>query len=154
VTKANRTVSDASARQAPGVSAPKQVRIAGALVAVQALGACAFVVELVIGGVRGTAAAAGSIWALVGFFVVLTAGVVAVAVGLLRGRHPARTPAAVLQILLLGVAYYAMRSDRPAVAAPVAAFCLAVVVLLFVRASREWAAQRPLPGRGGSSSRS
>jgi predicted lipid-binding transport protein (Tim44 family) len=150
-------VSDAAApnteRGSAVPAAPKQVRIAGALVGVQALAACAFVVALVIGGARGDAAAPGSVWAEVGFFVLLTAGVVAVAVGLLRGRHWSRTPGALLQVLLLGVAYFAMRSGRPGIAVPAAAFCVAVIVLLFVRASRQWAAERPLPGRGGSAHR-
>jgi hypothetical protein len=157
VTKANRIVSDAAVpeggRKDAVPATPKQVRCAGVLVGIQALGACAFVIALVIGGVRGNAAAPGSVWAETAFFVLLTAGVVAVAVGLLRGRQWSRTPAAVLQILLLGVAYYAMQSARPAIAVPVAAFCVAVIVLLFVRATRRWAAQRPLPGRGGPAGR-
>jgi hypothetical protein len=140
-------------RERASSGAPKQIRIAGGLVGVQALGSLTVVVVLVVAGVQAGGAAPGSLWGEAGFFAFLTAGVVAVAVGLLRGRHWARTPAAVLQVLV-GAGYYATQPARPDLAAPVAVFCVVVLVLLFVRASRTWAAGRPLPGRGGRPNRS
>jgi hypothetical protein len=149
-------VSDTAVREAERERAssgvPTQIRVAGGLVGVQALGALAAVVVLAVDGVQASGAAPASVWGEAGFFAFLTAGIVAVAVGLLRGRQWARTPAAVLQVLV-GAGYYATQPGRPGLAAPVAVFCAVVLVLLFVRASRRWAAERPLPGRGGSSRR-
>ena len=113
---------------------PCPVRAAGLLVALQGL------VGVGMAGVT-LAVARGS---LVGVTVVWLAGfgalLLAVGVKLLRGRHGARTPAIVAQLLLLGVSWYAAGpSFRPAYGIPAAAFCVAVLVLLFCPPALRWA---------------
>lgn len=115
---------------------PRTVRAAGALVGVQGLCGLAFVVSVFVGGTQPMSNRLGE----AGYFVLLSAGVLAVAIGLLRGARWARTPAAVVQVLLIGVAYYALHSaSRPEIGLPVAAYCVAVVVLLFTKRARDWA---------------
>lgn len=119
---------------------PRTVRVAGALVGVQGLCGLAFVISLFIGGTQPMNSRFGE----AGYFVLLSAGVLAVSVGLLRGSRWARTPAAVVQVLLIGVAYYALHSaSRPEIGLPVAAYCVAVVVLLFTKRARDWAWRDP-----------
>jgi hypothetical protein len=74
-----------------------------------------------------------------GYFAVLGGGVLAVAVALFRGRRWARTPALVVQVLLIGVAWYAsVPSGRPQFGLPVGLVCLAVGAALLGRPAREW----------------
>jgi hypothetical protein len=64
----------------------------------------------------------------------------AVGVNLVRGRRGARAPAVVAQLLLLGVCWYAAGpSSQPAYGVPAAAFCVAVLVLLFWPSALRWA---------------
>ncbi|WP_037345249.1 hypothetical protein [Sciscionella sediminilitoris] len=138
----------ASAESAPAV--PRTVRLAGVLVAVEGLAGIAFIVGVLAGGAQSIT----NRLAEAGYFALLSAGVIAVAVGLLRGARWARTPAVVLQILLVGVAYYALNgASRPEIAFPVVAFAIAVIVLLFVRVSREWAWGTPNQGTSNQDSR-
>ncbi|MGH3492789.1 MAG: hypothetical protein ACRDQ1_06090, partial [Sciscionella sp.] len=67
-------------------------------------------------------------------------GIGVVSFGLIAARLWARTPAIVLQLLLLGVAYFALQARRADLALPVAAVSVATLVLLFVASSRSWAA--------------
>jgi hypothetical protein len=70
---------------------------------------------------------------------VLGGGVLAVGAGLLLGRHWARSPAVVVELLLIGVAWYAAGpSGRPEIGAPVGLLCVVVLYLLFTARSREW----------------
>src|SRR5206468_11933041 len=74
---------------------------------------------------------------LIGFGLIL----LAVGVNLVWGRHGARTPAVVAQLLLLGACWYATGpSSQPIYGIPAAAFCVAVLVLLFCASARAWAA--------------
>ena len=60
-------------------------------------------------------------------------------VNLARGRHGARTPAVVAQLLLLGVAWYAAGpSSQPGYGIPAALFCVTVLVLLFSPPAVRW----------------
>jgi hypothetical protein len=62
-------------------------------------------------------------------------------VNLVRGRHGARSPAIVAQLLLLGVCWYATGpSSQPAYGVAAGALCTAVLVLLFCAPARRWAA--------------
>lgn len=110
----------------------------------------AFIAALLVRGISGTGPGQGSsIFGEAGYFGVLTAAVIAVAVGLLLGKRWARTPAAVLQVLLIGVGWYAISgSGRLEIGLPVAALCVGVLVLLFVAPSRAWAFGEPDPGGG------
>lgn len=125
----------------PARTVPRTVRIAGVLVAVQGLAGIAFIVGVLAGGAQSMGSRLGE----AGYFALLSAGVLAVAVGLLRGARWARTPAAVLEVLLIGVAYYALHgASRPEIGLPIAAYCVAVIVLLFTKQSRDWAWGEPV----------
>ena len=55
------------------------------------------------------------------------------------GKHWARSPAVVMELLLLGVAWYATGpSGRPEYGVPVGVLCVVVLYLLFTATSREW----------------
>lgn len=118
---------------------PRSVRAAGGLVGLQGLAGIAMAVGLLVVAVRGAIdpvpTLATAAW--VGGF-----GAILLAVGahLVRGRRGARTPAVVAQLLLLGVCWYAAGpSSQPAYGLPAAAFCVAVLVLLFCPPALRWA---------------
>lgn len=118
---------------------PGAVRAAGLLVLLQGLVGIAIAGVLVLSAVRGPTGpvpiGATAAW-LAGFGAILFA----VGLNLLRGRHGARTPATVAQLLLLGVCWYAAGpSSQPAYGIPAAAFCVAVLVLLFCPPAVRWA---------------
>jgi hypothetical protein len=118
---------------------PRPVGIAGVLVGIQSLAGFAFVVAVLVGsGSQSMTNRLGE----AGYFLLLSAGIAAVAVGLWRGARWARTPAIVVELLLVGVAWYALGgAQRPELGIPVGVYCLAVIVLLFLRGSRQWAAR-------------
>jgi peptidoglycan/LPS O-acetylase OafA/YrhL len=121
-------------------AAPRSVRGAGILVGVQGLGGIAFAVALLVRAFDGGSASGGSLFGEAAYFAVLGGGVLACGIGLLLGKTWARTPSTVIEILLLGVSWYAIGpSSRPELGLPVAALCVLVLVLLFVAPSREWA---------------
>lgn len=118
---------------------PRPVRAAGVLVVLQGLAGVAIAGGLLVASVRGSSSpvpvGATAAW-LAGFGAIL----VAVGVNLVRGRHGARTPAVVAQLLLLGACWYAAGpSSQPAYGIPAAAFCVAVLVLLFCPSALRWA---------------
>jgi hypothetical protein len=118
-------------------AAPRPVRLAGLLVGLQGVASAVVAVWFlmaVIGGSTGPAPLATAVW-----FAGSAAVLVAVGVNLVRGRHGARTPAVVVQLLLLGVAWYATGpSSQPAYGIPAAVFCLTVLVLLFCPPAVRW----------------
>lgn len=123
---------------------PRAVRIAGVLTTLQAVAAFAFVAALLV---RGTASDLGQrgtlspvdLYGEAGYYAVLAAGVLAAGIGLLKGKHWARTPSLLLQLLLLGTAWYALGpSGRPLIALVIAAPAIAVLWFLFNREGREW----------------
>ncbi len=80
---------------------------------------------------------APQVWA---FVVLLGAGVAAIGVALARGARGARGPVLVVQLLGLGVAYYAgVTSGRPEWGVPIAVVCVAVLAGILTRAGRDWA---------------
>ncbi|WP_033429141.1 hypothetical protein [Saccharothrix syringae] len=118
---------------------PAAVRVAGALTSLQALVGLAFAVALVVrafsavnpGGVVGEAV----------YFTVLSGGVGVAGVGLVLGKRWGTTPAFVVQLLLLGVAWYMYGpSGQQLWGALVGAYSLVIVVLLFTPQVRRWAA--------------
>ncbi|WP_007024215.1 hypothetical protein [Saccharomonospora iraqiensis] len=118
--------------------APREVRLAGALTALPGFALLAFGVLVALNAgaspLTGVAVAAEA-----AYFGVLAAGVLACAVGLLLGRTWARSPAVVVSLILTGVGWYATGpSDQPGFGIPVMAAGVAVLVLLFRRASRAW----------------
>lgn len=120
-------------------AAPPTIRGAGILVGLQGLAGVAFAVALLVRGFGGAAATGGNIFGEAGYFAVIGGAVVAVGVALFLGRHWARSPAVVVELLLLGVAWYAAGpSGRPEYGVPVGVLCVLVMYLLFTARSREW----------------
>jgi hypothetical protein len=117
---------------------PLSVRIAGGLVAVEALAGLAFTVAVVVRSfdVKNPFALYGE----AGFFLIMSGAVVALAVGLMVGRRWTRTPSAVLQVLLIAVAWYALGPTKLVVPAVITVvICVATLVLLFTAPARAWA---------------
>lgn len=129
----------------PTEGTPRTVRVAGALTTLQAVVGFGFVVALLV---RSTSAGLGAIGTLhrgqtygeAGYYVVLSAAVLAVGIALWRGRHWARTPTLLLQLLLLGVAWFAFGpSGQPVIGLLIGVSPLAVLWFLFLnRAGRAW----------------
>lgn len=117
---------------------PGTVKIAGTLVGIEGLAGIAFAIVLLI---EGSSRPGMNIYGEVGYFTVIFGGVLACGIGLLLGKRWARGPSTAIQILLLGVAWYAIGpSSQPLLGVPVAVLCIAVLVLLLrPRASRAWA---------------
>lgn len=118
---------------------PGSILAAGLLVSLQGVAGVVVGGWLFVAAVRGSTGpvpiGATAAW-LTGFGVIL----LAVGVNLLRGRHGARTPAIVAQLLLLGACWYAAGpSSQPAYGIPAAACCVAVLVLLFCPPALRWA---------------
>ncbi|MEU5694215.1 hypothetical protein [Actinosynnema sp. NPDC020468] len=117
---------------------PGAVRVAGVLTAVQGLAGLGFAVVLVVHAF--TASETGNVLGEAGYFAVLCAGVLACGIGLVLGRRWARSPAVVVQLLLLGVAWYMYGpSGRQLWGGLLAAYVVGVVALLFTNAVRRWA---------------
>jgi hypothetical protein len=118
-------------------SVPGTVKAAGVLVGIEGLAGVAFAVILLVDGSSGPGR---NIYGEAGYFTVIFGGVLACGIGLLLGKRWARGPATAVQILLLGVSWYAIGpSSQPLLGAPVAILCVAVIVLLFRGSSRAWA---------------
>ncbi|MGH4007447.1 MAG: hypothetical protein ACRDTH_04645 [Pseudonocardiaceae bacterium] len=121
---------------------PRPVRAAGMLVGLQGLAGVAIGVGMLVLAVRGRTGPvpilATAVW-LAGFGVIL----LAIGFNLVRGRHGARTPAIVAQLLLLGVCWYAAGpSSQPGYGVLAAAFCVAVLVLLLCPPALRWSTGR------------
>jgi hypothetical protein len=119
--------------------APATVRGAGILVGLQGLFGVGFAVALLVRALSG-ATTIGNLYGEAAYFAVLGAAVVGCGVALLLGKRAARGPTTVVEILLLGVAWYATgSSDRPEYGIPVGAVSVAVLYLLYNAKAREWA---------------
>jgi hypothetical protein len=131
-------------------AAPRSVRVAGGLVGLQGMAGVAVAVGLLVAAVRGStgpvSVLATSAW-LAGFGAIL----LVVGASLARGRRGARTPAIVAQLLLLGVCWYATGpSSQPVYGVSAAAFCVAVLVMLFCPPALRWATAQGGPADGPS----
>lgn len=123
--------------------APRTVRVAGMIVAVQGLAGLVFAVAVLIRAF-GTRTGAGNLYGEFGYYLVLSAAILAVAAGLLLGRRWSRTPAALLQVLLIAVAWYAIGPSQLVVPAVITVvLCVAALVLLFTAPARAWAVTDP-----------
>jgi hypothetical protein len=121
-------------------AAPLTVRAAGVIVGAQGLAGLAFAVAVLARAFGGGSAPGNNLFGEAAYFAVLGGGVLACGIGLVLGKTWARTPSVVVEILLLGVAWYAMGpSGRPELGVPVAVLGVLVLVLLFVAGSRAWA---------------
>ena len=91
----------------------------------------------------------GAVLGEAGMFALCGAALLGVAIGLLRGRFWARTPAIVTQLLLLPVAYTLLvPSGQVPIGAVTAAVVLAALGLLMSPPAREWAADLDETRRG------
>ncbi len=122
--------------------APVAVRVCGVLVGVQGLAALAFAIAVLIEAL-GRSAGADNLFGEAGFFAVMAIGIVAVAGGLVLGLRWARTPATLVQILLIAVAWYAIHSRFMGLAVATIVVCAVTIVLLFTAAARAWAVTDP-----------
>lgn len=131
---------------------PRSVRVAGGIVAVQGLAGVLFAVLLLTRAIGGGSRPGVNLYGEAGYFAVIFGGVLACGVGLLLGKRWARSPATVIEILLIGVAWYATGpSERPEIGLPLAALCVFAVVLLFRAPARAWAeGHDPDSGDGNS----
>lgn len=119
---------------------PRTVRAAGVIVGVQGLAGIGFAVALLVRAISGAAGPGTNLLGQAAYFVVLGGGVLACGVGLLLGKPFARTPATVVEIILLGISWYAIGpSGRPELGLPVALLCVLVLYLLFNARGRAWA---------------
>jgi hypothetical protein len=117
---------------------PPAVRAAGALTAAQGLAGLAFAVALVVRSF--SAAEAGGVLGEAAYFAVLSGGVLVAGGGLVLGKHWGRTPSIVVQLLLLGVAWYLYGpSDRQLWGSLLGAYVVLTLVLLFTNPVRRWA---------------
>ncbi|WP_156756676.1 hypothetical protein [Actinokineospora pegani] len=120
---------------------PRTVLGAGVLISLQGLVALVFTVALVVQAIAGgSPQSTRAVLGEVVYFIVVTAGVLACGVGLILGKTWSRGPSIVVQVLLLGAAWYAIGpSSRPEIGAPVAVVCLVALVLLFRSSTTRWA---------------
>ncbi|MGI9000456.1 MAG: hypothetical protein ACR2GH_02190 [Pseudonocardia sp.] len=124
---------------------PRQIRVAGALVGVQALLGIGFAVLLAVRALSPDVPV-GAVVGEAGYFVVIGGALLAVGVGLVAGRRWARTPAIVTQLLLLPVVYSLLGPSRQLVLGIVAgAFVVTTLLLLISERSREWSMGLDLP---------
>lgn len=124
---------------------PRQIRVAGALVGVQALLGIGFAVLLAVRALSPDVQV-GAVVGEAGYFVVIDGALLAVGVGLVAGRRWARTPAIVTQLLLLPVVYSLLGPSRQLVLGIVAgAFVVTTLLLLISERSREWSMGLDLP---------
>jgi hypothetical protein len=117
------------------------VRLAGVLVGLQGLLALGFAVALLVSAlsVEGAALPVRDIIGEAVYFVVIGGALVAVGLGLVAGRRPARTPAIVTQLLLLPVVYTLIGPSRQLLLGIVAGVYVAGTFLLLIsEASRTW----------------
>ena len=120
-------------------AAPTAVRAAGAIVGVQGLAGVGFAIAVLVRAFGGGSTPGSNLYGEAAYFAVLGAAVVACGIGLILGKRWARGPAVVIEILLIGVAWYALGpSGRPELGIPVGALSVLVLVLLFVGPSRNW----------------
>ncbi|MDN5920131.1 MAG: hypothetical protein L0I76_34365 [Pseudonocardia sp.] len=110
-------------------AAPQNVRVAGVLVAAQGAVAVVFAVVLAVRAVGAEGQSLGLGLAEAGFFLLIGAAVAAVGFGLTRGRRGVRSPAIVIQLLLLPVVYSLIGPSRQLLLGLAAG---AVVILTFM----------------------
>jgi uncharacterized membrane protein YhaH (DUF805 family) len=117
---------------------PAQIRIAGALVALQALAAIAFAIVI---GVQASSLdlSFAAVLGETAYFVVIGLALLGVGIGLVRGRRGARTPAIVTQLLLLPVVYSLIGPSQELVLGIVSGVYVAGTFLLLIsEQSRQW----------------
>lgn len=124
--------------------APSTVRGAGILVGIQGLAGVGFAVALLVRALSGTETI-GNLYGEAAYFAIIGGAVVACGIALTLSKRGARAPTTVVEILLLGVAWYAAGpSDRPEYGLPVGAVSVVVLYLLYNAKARAWAQDLPV----------
>ncbi|MFP5020015.1 hypothetical protein [Pseudonocardia phyllosphaerae] len=132
------------------VPAPHNVRIAGALVALQGVVAAVVAVVLAVRAVGDGGPRLYYGLAEAGMFLLLAAAVAGVGYGLVRGVHGCRSPAIVIELLLFGVVYSLLGPSHQLVwGIVVGLVVLATFLLLISEQSRQWSMGDEYPGRRG-----
>lgn len=125
--------------------APREVRVAGIIGLVPGLALLVVAVTLLFDVLAGETVLPGS-YAEVAVFLLLGAGAIAAAGGLVLGRTWARSPVVVIALMMLGIGWYVTGpSDKAVFGVPVLLAGVAVLVLLFRRPARAWVLGQ-LPG--------
>lgn len=117
---------------------PPQIRVAGALVALQALAAIAFAIVI---GVQAASLDLpfSAVLGETAYFVVIGLALLGVGAGLVLGRRGARTPAIVTQLLLLPVVYSLIGPSQQLVPGIVSGvYVVGTFLLLISEPSRRW----------------
>lgn len=124
----------------PEPGAPPQIRLAGIFVGLEALAALVFACMLVAAAAgAGSESPVGSVLGEAGYFAIVGAALGAVAVGLVTSRRWARTPAIVVQLLLLPVVYSLVGPSHQLLLGVVCGIVVAATFLLLIsEAAREW----------------
>lgn len=123
-------------------STPQTVRVAGALTGLQGLAGIGFAVALLVRALSGVETI-GNLYGEAAYFTILGGAVLGCGIALVLGKRGVRGPTTVIEIILLGVAWYAAGpSGRPEYGIPVAALCVAVLYLLYNAPARIWAEDR------------
>ncbi|RTL67411.1 MAG: hypothetical protein EKK42_13745 [Pseudonocardiaceae bacterium] len=123
----------------PVPQAPPQIRLAGIVVALQGLVGIVFGVVLLVRGL-GADVPLRYVLGEMGYFVVVGVACVAIGIGLLRGRRWARSPAIVVELLLLPVVYSLLGPSKQIVwGIVVGVVVIATFLLLISERSRVWA---------------
>jgi hypothetical protein len=142
---------DSPRADARGARPPGPVRAAAALVGLQGLVAVGFAGYLVVRAGTGSQGLGGVV-AESGMFLLIGAALLLVALGLAKGRFWARTPAVVVQLLLLPLAYSLLVPSHQVLAGAVTgAVVLAALLLLLSAPARAWALDQDDARRGQSS---
>ena len=126
--------------------APQNVRVAGALVGLQGVVGVVVAVVFAVRALAAGGSALGYGLAEAGFFLLLAAAVTAAGVALVLGRRAARTPAIVIQLLLLPFVYSLIGSPDQLVLGIVAGLAVILTFLLLISdQARRWSVGNDYP---------
>jgi hypothetical protein len=128
------------------------VRGAGLIVAMQGVAALVVAVVLVVRAIAGADQHVVNGLGTALFFALVGGVVLAAGCALVIGKRWSRGLAVFTQLLLLPVAYLAVRSHQPAFGIPVGIVALTVLLLLFSPAAVRWAAGGDQRGPASSAS--
>jgi hypothetical protein len=116
----------------PVAKRPTTLRIATAIVLIEAVASWAYIVYLAV----ATADEAGG-WRVTGYFALYAVALTVLSVGLWRRRKWTRAPLIVLQLLLSVIGFGLINGDAPAPGAALVVLTVGCVGLLLVSQTRE-----------------
>ena len=131
----NPTSPAAPAVSGPAEQPPRPLLVAAAVVAVESLVALVYAVWLTVEAFVGTPRDRGQAIAVGITFLILAAPLPLIPRGLMRAAMRARTPAVMLQLLALWVAYYMVKAHFWIGAVPAVAAAVVALVCIFTPAS-------------------